>query len=320
VPVTPLWFSASRGTVRDQVYLEWATSLDASYYQIERTDPRSGSRIALGSTEDSEFFDNTVEGVLEYQYRLIACNDAGCAPPTEEDTGWAGECHVLEAPGLEKPLNGSDVQFEPDIGDIALAWNAVEWAERYQVTVTYADTGELAVEDYSYGPDLYIYGLEGSLRWKVRAMDAAQGCDAGPWSEEWAFNASAAPPPHAPAKVTASKGLYPFQVEVTWQQPETETMPFEYYIYRAESLDGPEEWAGYAFEPPFEDSGVAPGVAYYFWVEACHASRGCARSDPDIGWAGERQDTEEVFKHFVPTIIFAQYEEPYAPWEFLRRE
>jgi hypothetical protein len=97
------------------------------------------------------------------------------------------------APGLLKPLNGSDLGCIPDT---ILRWNAVSdesGIDEYQVQVQ-RHPGDDNWAAAPGSPWTGIGGTELSLnvecgwtyRWRVRAVDGAG--NTGPWSSWWSFN------------------------------------------------------------------------------------------------------------------------------------
>lgn len=88
--------------------------------------------------------------------------------------------------------------------------------------------------------------------------------------------------PSPPDNVAASDGTYPDKVRVTWDAVSGAT---DYEIYRAISLGGAktsldDDLTGTSYD----DTSVAGGVTYYYWVKACNTS-GCSDySDHDTGY------------------------------------
>jgi predicted phage tail protein len=287
-PATPMWYLASQGSFKKYVLVEWSLMTDAKYYQVIRTDPQTGSRMVKKVTGRNVLLDRQARPGVEYHYQVQACNKYGCSEPTPARVGWAGVCSDLTAPQMLSPADGAVVQYEPDINDVILEWVNVPGAGSYELEVWYADSGERVPIEPGYDKSVSVYNLNGDLLWRIRAIDFAQGCKAGPWSETWAFTAVPAPPPAAPVNFQASQGIYPDKIVLTWEQPQSETQAFDFDIFRAESLDGVKErisyWSGfpYIFEDDYQ---ITPGTTYYYWVNACHPSRGCSLSQPTSGFA-----------------------------------
>ena len=92
----------------------------------------------------------------------------------------------------------------------------------------------------------------------------------------------------APTDVSATDGLYPDRVAVSWTAvPEA----VEYTVHRAEGSGAASELARVA-SPAYTDTSVTPGVVYRYSVSACEASFCGNPSAADAGHAGELPGTD----------------------------
>jgi len=87
-PPAPGSLSATKGTYLNRVYLQWSAVARAETYTLYRyQSPVGYSPIAPNLTVTSYNDYGTVCGTT-YSYKVSACNDCGCGPMSDTDSGW----------------------------------------------------------------------------------------------------------------------------------------------------------------------------------------------------------------------------------------
>lgn len=306
-PRVPGGLQASNGRYNAEVHLSWYTTERASYYRVLRRSTDESNRAVIATVSflpDYGFIDPNVAVDAHYFYSVEACNTAGCSAPTDEAEGWAASCNPPPPPVLTSPEDGEEVRFDPDIPSYMLNWEAVPNVYEYRVSLVDTATGNVLVRQVTNSTSYEIMDLAGDLEWFVSSQDPAQGCRPGPASEHRALKAIRNPPPAAPVNVTASDGSFPDRIVIDWEIEDSYTMPMEFEVLRAESLDATERKRFFAPEAPYVDTTVTPGVTYYYWVAACHLSRGCSVSAPDSGFAGQTGEGQAPsYLVHLPTLL-----------------
>lgn len=284
---------ASDGSYDDRILVHWSHAFRASHYLLQRREQGSAQFSDLTIVgEEREYIDERLPEDKHYEYRVLACNSAGCSAPSVVDAGWVGACSILSPPELVSPLDGADVVFYWQYPYYNLTWEQVPGAAGYWLKVWNTETNEVIVDELRDGPesvDYEIVGEGGYMAWNVTAVHPVTGCPSSPPSEVWTFHAYQHPPPAVPVNVQASDGAYPDRVRITWEQPPSDSELESWQIWRATEPDvetATEIAARYGDNPEHLDEDVVPGTIYYYWIEACSHADGCSeKSAPDSGFA-----------------------------------
>jgi len=123
----PTGVKASLAEKEDRIEVNWHAVEGATSYRILRADSEDGPYGAIGNVQCPTLTYTDIVG-SEYQgrlywYKVQACNDAGCGPPSSAAPGYAGH-----------PPAPTDVKASTDDRDkIVITWNSVPGATRYQV-------------------------------------------------------------------------------------------------------------------------------------------------------------------------------------------
>ncbi|MEZ5583048.1 MAG: fibronectin type III domain-containing protein [Candidatus Competibacteraceae bacterium] len=96
VPGIPTGVSASDGTFEDRVNINWNGVSGATFYEVARSDIGATTGTIIGSSSTTTFNDFTVSPDSPHEYRVRACNDAGCGEFSDPDQGFRGAMMVQE--------------------------------------------------------------------------------------------------------------------------------------------------------------------------------------------------------------------------------
>lgn len=263
-PTSPSDITAE-ATGNTTVDVSWVdNSSTETEFRVERR-ANAGNFLAVGSVETNStaFSDTGLEPGKQYEYRVRACNAAGCS-------SFSGVASVIttQSAGPSAPSGLSAVAVS--VGQIDLAWtdNATNESEfrveraigQGSFTViaslgtnatSYADTDVSADTDYSY---------------RIRACNSAD-CS-GPSAV-----AGAVTPPISPSDLTAS-AVSNTRIEVTWSDNSRTEASF-----RVERRTGSANFAEVAVTGPdvtgHTSSDLQPSTEYDFRVRACNPG-GCS--------------------------------------------
>ncbi|PIE83616.1 MAG: hypothetical protein CSA09_01895 [Candidatus Contendobacter odensis] len=86
---TPSHVSASDGSFADFIRVSWNTVEGASSYEIYRSGITNDINTLVGTTTSGFYDDTSVKLDLVYFYSVKACNDSGCSPLSNSDSGYA---------------------------------------------------------------------------------------------------------------------------------------------------------------------------------------------------------------------------------------
>ncbi|NJN45489.1 MAG: fibronectin type III domain-containing protein [Candidatus Competibacteraceae bacterium] len=88
LPGIPTGVSASDGTFEDLVNISWNAVSGATFYEVARSDIGATTGTVIGSSSTTSFDDTTVSPESPHEYRVRACNDAGCSEFSDPDQGF----------------------------------------------------------------------------------------------------------------------------------------------------------------------------------------------------------------------------------------
>jgi hypothetical protein len=101
VPDAPLNIQASNGAYSDRVYVTWAGSSGAIYYEVYRAPSLAGTKSLIGSPSESWYDDITALVSTIYYYWVKACNESGCSEHSAYDAGWRSEVFQIYLPVIQ---------------------------------------------------------------------------------------------------------------------------------------------------------------------------------------------------------------------------
>ncbi|MEE4376017.1 MAG: hypothetical protein V2J55_00695 [Candidatus Competibacteraceae bacterium] len=96
MPGIPTGVSASDGTFEDRVNISWNEVSEATFYEVARSDLGATTGTIIGSSSTTSFNDTTVSPDSPHEYRVRACNDAGCSEFSDPDQGFRAAMMVQE--------------------------------------------------------------------------------------------------------------------------------------------------------------------------------------------------------------------------------
>ena len=151
--------------------LRWQPVPGATFYELEETERRSGTRF-VHKLEESSY---RVEGkeVGEYVYRVRACHEYACS-------AWSNEQLAVVAPQAPDQAPVLTVEGPDEEGRVRLEWTEVEGADRYLIEMSEEAGFRNARIQMRDEPGLELVRREpGPYFFRVCAVNA--GGD-GPWS------------------------------------------------------------------------------------------------------------------------------------------
>jgi len=244
-------------------------------YWIEQADSEDYP-VAWGGpweTQDAFYDDSTAQPGKLYYYRVKAINEC-CGGPWVETSG------IYGVPRKPEGLEASDSTR----CDVALSWDAVPWAETYEIWRAYAAQGFEGAEliaEVSHPTTEYI---DATAPYERRYWIVARN-SCGRSVPSYAENGAPITPPDT-VNVYPSQGTHANRINLQW--PRKWNAQF-YKVWRSTADDFNE---AYLINPSFPQGScsgsdciysdsdvVVPGTVYYYWIEACNpCSRGPGRS------------------------------------------
>jgi V8-like Glu-specific endopeptidase/fibronectin type 3 domain-containing protein len=261
----PYLYYCSEGRYIEGVQLNWMAVYQAEYYEIYRDD--GTEKKLIGTTSDLKFFDDT--GLYEkvYYYQVKACRNEICGWSSRSEPGW----RWIGPPANLVVSNG-------DYDDrIVLNWTDIPEAEFYEVyfgshyddTYFLISTTEMSsFTDMSIAPGPLYY-------FRVRACTSDHCSPFSQYDTGWRSITI----PHA----SASDGSLTDRIHISWEPiPDISS----YQVYRSTSADQQGDLIATVSEAFFDDTGVPPGLTYYYRVKACSQSYCSTPSPSEPGWRG----------------------------------
>ncbi len=277
-PLPPTNVQATNGTSCDRITITWDASVGATSYTVWRsTINNPGSAAQIGSTVALIFNDNTAVPLTTYWYWVRAVNSSN------QSSGFSDPASGFrnQIPVAPSGVSATDDQF---CDRVRITWNAVLSADSYDVlrnttntpgtAVSIGTTASTSLDDLNALPNTtYWY-------W-VRARNA---CGVSVLSNSDSGRARGLPP--QVTGVQASDGTVCDWVTVTWN---TITGVTSYNIFRNTTSNfSTATQIGSTVAPPFDDLAAAPGVTYWYWVQAVDP---CGVGPPSTANTGFRPST-----------------------------
>ena len=284
IPDTPSGVSASDGTYEDRVRVNWNPVPGAANYEIWRATSQGGTYSKIGETDSPPYDDTTVTVGTTYWYRVKACSAAGCSPLSASDSGYAQTGGGGGGGGGEEPTpparptgvtatDGSDDYLD----SIYITWNEVADADTYQIYRSeteggaYTQIAETTTTEYEDTNDAFSPVTKCRTYWyKVKACNEVGCSDLSDADSGYCGTRLSG----VPENVTASDGIYPDKIHITWDPVEGAST---YQIWRSTAYTGDYGVAPIATvtETEYDDTDTTPGVQYWYKIKACSDSQYC---------------------------------------------
>ena len=255
VPPAPASVAASDGLYSNLIHVSWSPSTDAAAYEVWQggsTNVAAEGGWVADATGTNCDLSWGAPGLLYFQVR--ARNAAGAGDFSAADSGFV----ALPAPADVRASDGTRTD------QVSVTWAESDGANGFEVWRSAtnepltalrlaATTGVLSYADSNALPGrVYYYWVKGTNDYG--ASDFGKG-DGG-------YRAIAAPP----ANLTASDGAFTHKVRVCWS-PSAGASSYE--IWRGASTNTAVAGRlGVSAGTNYDDSGVAPGVTWYYWARA----------------------------------------------------
>jgi fibronectin type 3 domain-containing protein len=248
---TPTGLTASNGTYRDRVALDWFSVSGASGYRVYRSTSSNGTYSLIDSTSYSDY-DDTPPDTATYYYKVRAYDAYGESDLSVYDSGWLEE---LDAP------TGVDATDGDYTDKIRIYWNSVADADQYKVYRASSAYGTYYLEgttantfyDDDSVPDRDIY------YYKVKSVDSI---GESPFSDYDSGYRGELPPPSG---VDASDGTYSDRVNIVWNSvPDA----IDYDVYRSTHASYGYSWLADTSNTYYNDYSASSGTVYYYKIRA----------------------------------------------------
>jgi len=256
LPEMPDNVVATDGTFFDKVDVSWDVTALADEYNIYRDGLLQQSGWLL-----TTWTDTTATPGTHYQYTISGVNTCGEGPQSNPDEGW-----MCVMPSTPTDVSASDGAF-PD--KVVVSWTPAGAATGYNIfrdlieiehdwgAVTYNDTTAIQGVIYSYT----VSSLNSCGESSQSAADTGWTCITAP----------------VPTGVTATDGLFPDRVTVSWN---LSIGAIAYNIYR-DGIMVENNWLLIIWD----DTTIVPGTHYNYTVSALNACGESSQSPADEGWA-----------------------------------
>jgi fibronectin type 3 domain-containing protein len=257
MPAAPTGVVATAASA-SQISLTWNAVSGASSYTVQRATVSGGPYTTVGSPTTTSFADTSVSPATTYFYVVAAVNASG-------SSALSTQVSALTMPAAPTGLAATPASAS----QINLAWNAVTGAASYTVqrsttsggpyttvgsptTASFADTTVSANTVYFY---------------VVAAVNASG-------SSALSAQVSATSALAAPTGVTATAASTT-QINLAWTAVSGAT---SYTVQRSTTSGGPYTTVGSPTTASFADTGLSPGTAYFYVVQAVNGSGSSASS------------------------------------------
>ncbi|MBU45224.1 MAG: hypothetical protein CMN76_18575 [Spirochaetaceae bacterium] len=280
----PANVSASRGTYSDRVEISWSAVSGAVVYVVFRAEPGGQGFEEIAYAETTVHSDTTVQPGVSYKYLVIAVASEDNYSDPEQSRIVEG---FAQAGGTSAPtkVTGLDASLRAVAGvSVALNWNTVSGANRYQIARYNAATESWSVIGTSTSP-AYNDSNPGRNTITAYAVRAINSKGAGEWSEPVQINLPGqATKPEKPGSVQASRGIYNDRIELEWSAvPGATHYGLFRYDYGRKVWEGPQTIRSNRFTD--RDGNVKSGRWFAYVVVAANEAGNSAYSQPALGRA-----------------------------------
>ncbi len=269
LPVTTV--TATQGTLLGSVQLGWTAATNALSYKVFRgvsaSDP---SPVALSTVTTTSFADSTAVPGTPYYYSIQSLTIGQSAALSPSVLGFADTppsgASATFAATLETPLEVSPLYTDPDAGDTA-TFTIVTQPTNGSASVTSNKITYVPNADY-VGPDSFSFSV----------TDRAGASTVGT-----ANGTVTALTPAQVASVSTSQGTIVGSVQIAW--PPSANARF-YNVLRGNSLSDPSPITLVTQgTTSYSDASAAPGIPYYYSVQAATFGKSAVPSPAVLGYA-----------------------------------
>jgi hypothetical protein len=277
---TPEDINATDGSFVDKVRVTWKAVPNAAGYEVWRALDDDLARAAcVGAAAGAAYDDeDTADGVTNFFW--VRATNALCAGGwSASDSGFRRQ--ALQPPAAPRNVSASDGAYTDKV---RITWKTSGDAASYRVYRSAPDLDTLRLlgetraavfDDVEARPGVtYAYQVAGRNAVGVGAFSAP---DLG-------RRGGAAAPPPPPAGISASDGLFPDRVVVTWR-PAPEADAVEVWRGLTDALESAVRIATVETRA-FEDLEIVRGARYYYWLRARNEQGTGEFSVCDAGHAG----------------------------------
>ena len=278
-PPAPSNLTATAGN--QQVQLAWSAVAGATSYSVFRATTSNGQGTSsIATVNGTNFTNGGLTNGTRYFYKVKANNGGGTSPFSMEASATPnGTPPPPPPPPLPAPTN---LTATAGNAQVMLNWQAVAGATSYNISRSNTANGTVSfTQNGVTGTTFNNTGLTNGQQYfyKVRAVNAG---GAGAPSNEASATPMAAPPPPVPTNLTATAGDK--QVTLNWTPSAGAT---SYAIFRNTSATIPGAALQTVVAPPFLNTGLTNGTAYFYWVRAIgptgtSAASGQATATPQV--------------------------------------
>jgi fibronectin type 3 domain-containing protein len=265
---------ATDGNYTNFVQVEWDALSGIDYYRVYRaemeTEPR---RSVSGWITGTIFNDSSAVPARNYYYWVKAGSDANGT----HRSGYSNSDEGFRRISAPENVRASDGTHS---GAILVEWDAYTGAEKYGIYRAESLNGPWAnrglyhqgtsYEDSAFPGKKYYYRMKtyANYQWSSDYSNVDDG---------WAAAAK-------PENLKATDGLYSDKVVINWSSTEN----IYYRVSRSETVSGAKEQLNsWTRTSEFVDTTAAPGIFYYYRVQAALDASGLGKgdmSDSDIGF------------------------------------
>lgn len=271
-PDIPLDVQATDGSFSDKIQITWQESNLSNSYSIFRANSENGTKALIGNSTNTMFDDSNLVVNVTYWYWVKACQNSICSDFSSSDSGFATE-QIPEAP---MNVEASDGEY---IDAILVTWETSSNATSYNVYRAMSESGSksfIATSKDNQYRDTTVPNESEYWYW-VKACNTS-GCSEFSVSDN---GYTKEPLPGIPQSVSASDGLFPDKVIISWNKVDRAS---EYQLYQSYSPNGIKQFLDSTEQASFTDTDIQVGVLMWYWVKACNQS-GCSEySQSDSGY------------------------------------
>lgn len=305
-PGTPSWITATKGTFKDRIEINWSDVSDSEEYIVFKSiDNRDQFRAAAVNIKENFYIDENITPNRKYYYKVSAANGDRWSEKSADDLGFA---HTGKPVSPEITYVSGNI-----IGEILVTWESTPQTDFYRILRSDRSNGgfseitadipaETGREEYTY-TDTAIPERDKSYYYKVISVSLEEG-ESDPC--EPVYGIALQDIPNVPDNINATNGDNAFgnKILVTWDNA---SLASGYSLYRADREDGDYEKIASGLIPDstgecfYEDMGIEKDRDYFYKVTALSSGGESEKSYHAIGYA----DSEKPNQASAPVNIAA---------------